>query len=125
MTNYPLSDAIHINGINLWAHVGVLEEERLYGQMFLLDISLWLDLHKAAVNDDIAASVDYSIAISQVQKLSLEIHCLTIEKFSNKILDLLESLYGDLPMQILLTKCSPPINAFNGTVSVERCRNKR
>ena len=31
--------AIHIKNINLWAHVGVLEKERLHGQNYLLDIS--------------------------------------------------------------------------------------
>ena len=36
--------AIHIKDINLWAHVGVLESERIHGQRFLLDLSFWLEL---------------------------------------------------------------------------------
>ena len=45
------SGVIHVDDLNLWAHVGVLNEERLMGQSFLLDFSLWLDIDRAAVKD--------------------------------------------------------------------------
>ena len=39
--------SITISDINLWAHVGVLEDERLLGQSFLLDIVIWIDINKS------------------------------------------------------------------------------
>ena len=114
---------LKVNDINLWAHVGVLEEERIHGQSFLLDLTISLDLKDAVNNDDLKNSVDYSIAITKIQQLSLNINCKTIEYFSEKILDLLESLYGFLPIEITLTKCSPPIAGFNGSVALTRNRN--
>ena len=119
---YNLS-AIHIRNINLWAHVGVLESERVNGQSFILDISFWLDLDEASKLDQLDKSIDYSEVIKVVQKLSFEIKGLTIEYFSDQILNVLESLYGKVPMNIRLKKCSPPIHGFTGSVLIEKKRN--
>ena len=102
MSQYDNLSVIHIKGINLWAHVGVLEIERIYGQSFLLDISFWLDLDESSKLDQLDKSIDYSEAIKAIQKLSFEIKCLTIEYFSDQILNLLESLYGPVPIHICL-----------------------
>ena len=87
----PSLGGIHVTGISLWSHVGVVSQERLHGQAFLLDFSVWLDLDLASKNDDLNATADYSIAIKRIYKLSFEINCLTIEHYSEKILDLLQS----------------------------------
>ena len=123
MSQFQKLSAIHIKDINLWAHVGVLENERINGQSFVLDITFWLDLNEASKLDQLDKSIDYSEAIKAVQKLSFEIKCLTIEYFSDQILNLLESLYGQVPIHIMLKKCSPPINGFTGSVLVEKKRN--
>ena len=114
---------IHIKDINLWAHVGVLETERIHGQSFLLDISFCVNLDEASKLDQLDKSIDYSEAIKAIKKLSFEIKCLTIENFSDQILNLLESLYGQVPVNILLKKCSPPIDGFTGSVLIEKRRN--
>ena len=114
---------IHIKDINLWAHVGVLEKERLHGQRYLLDISFWLDLDESSRLDELNKSIDYSVAIKAIQKLSFEINCLTIEFFSDQILNTLEALYGSIPMTLALQKCSPPIAGYSGSVSIEKKRN--
>ena len=44
---------LKIENIKLWARVGVLDEERELGQLFILDIFLWTDFGKCTVNDDI------------------------------------------------------------------------
>ena len=123
MNEFDNSSAIHIKDINLWAHVGVLDIERTNGQSFVLDISFWLDLDESSKLDQLDKSIDYSEAIKAVQKLSFEIRCLTIEYFSDQILNLLESLYGQVPINIKLKKCSPPIDGFTGSVLIEKKRN--
>ena len=123
MNQFHNSSAIHIKDINLWAHVGVLEKERIHGQSFILDISFWLNLDEASKLDKLDKSIDYSELIKSVQKLSFEINCLTIEYFSDQILNVLESFCGKVPIIILLKKCSPPINGFTGSVLIEKKRN--
>ena len=117
------NDAIHVKGLRLWAHVGVLEQERRDGQWFSLDISLWTDLSAAAADDDLARSLDYSLAIRALQALAREIRCLTIEHFSDRVLDCLEQLYGPVPVRLTLSKCAAPVPGFDGVVAVERIRH--
>ena len=123
MNQFQNLSAIHIKDINLWAHVGVLESERINGQSFILDITFWLDLDEASKLDQLDKSIDYSQVVKAIQKLAFEIKCLTIEYFSDQILNLLESLYGQIPVNILLKKCSPPIDGFTGSVLIEKKRN--
>ena len=123
MTDINKLSSIHVQNFNLWSHVGVLDHERLLGQPFLLDFTIWIDLESAALNDDLSKTADYSHAIKSIQQLSLEINCLTIEHFSEVILEMLESLYGDVPIKISLKKCNPPIDGFSGSVSITRSRN--
>ncbi len=101
----------------------MLEQERLLGQDFLLDFTIWIDLETAAKNDDLSKTVDYSLAVKSIQELSSEINCFTIEHFSELIFNRLEALYGLVPIKILLKKCNPPIDGFSGTVSINRGRN--
>ena len=115
-------DAIHIRDLMLWAHVGVLDHERRDGQWFSLDITLWQDLGTAAAYDDLAASLDYSKAITALQELARGLVCQTIEHFSDRVLDQLEQLYGPVPVRLELRKCSAPVPGFSGVVAVERRR---
>ncbi len=114
---------IHVENVNLWAHVGVLDKERLLGQDFLVDFSIWVDIEDASKNDNLSSTVDYSLAIKGLQKLAFQARFFTIERFSDHLLDYLESLYGPLPMRLFLRKCAPPVEGFSGSVGIERKRN--
>ena len=116
-------DAIHVRDLMLWAHVGVLEHERRDGQWFSLDITLWQDLGAAAAADDLAASLDYSKAITALHALARGLVCQTIEHFSDRVLDQLEQLYGPVPVRLELRKCAAPVPGFSGVVAVERRRH--
>ena len=116
-------DALHVRDLRLWAHVGVLDSERRDGQWFALDLSFQIDLSSAAADDDLGATLDYSEAIIALQDLARTIRCLTIEHFSEQILNRLDALYGPVPIWLRLCKCSPPVAGFTGTVMVERSRH--
>tara|TARA_Y100001968_G_C19159208_1_gene619956 strand:+ start:346 stop:741 length:396 start_codon:yes stop_codon:yes gene_type:complete len=123
MSSYSETGIIHVHALKLWAHVGVLEKERLLGQQFLLDFSIWVDVSTSSENDQLSLTADYSLAIKGLQALASQINCLTIEHFSHEILNFLENLYGSVPIRVVLEKCSPPIHGFHGSVSIERKRN--
>ena len=44
--------------------------------------------------------------------------------FSERMFEVLEQLYGSIPIQLRLCKCHPPIPGFAGTVSLERWRRQ-
>ena len=119
----PPADAVHVQGLRLWAHVGVLEQERALGQWFELEFWLGGDLSQAAAADDLTATTNYVSAIVALRQLSRTLVCQTLEHFSERILDSLEQLYGPIPIRLELRKCRAPIPGFEGSVSV--CRQRR
>ena len=82
-----------------------------------------MDTNKVVIDDELSSTLDYSIAVKSIQELAFDINCKTIERFSECILETLENLFGQIPMQISLTKCSPGIEGFEGSVSIMRKRN--
>lgn len=116
------ADRIMVRGLRLWAHVGVLEHERLLGQWFELDFSLAHDLQAAAAADDLGRTLDYSLAISALQQQARTLRCLTLEHWSERILDLLQQLYGPVAIELELRKCHAPVPGFSGSVAVRRSR---
>tara|TARA_Y100000589_G_C27109633_1_gene611649 strand:- start:345 stop:734 length:390 start_codon:yes stop_codon:yes gene_type:complete len=113
-----MKNFLKIEKIELWARVGVLDQERQLGQLFNLDILLWSDFDQCSMNDDLKATLDYSLIIQKVKAQAKEISCLTIEKYSEEILKMIQSEFNPDKMEITLTKCRPPIDGFNGTVSI-------
>ena len=111
---------LKIKDIKLWARVGVLEQERDLGQLFSLDVSLWSDFENCTQNDDIKSTVDYSKLVEILKYQSNKICCLTIEKYSNEILKIIDEEFQLSKIKIILTKCKPPITGFDGEVSIVR-----
>ncbi len=111
---------LKIENIKLWARVGVLDEERELGQLFILDIFLWTDFEKCTVNDDIKKTVDYSKLVQILKDQSKKIYCFTIEKYSNSILEIIDQEFQLSKIKIILTKSNPPITGFDGKVSIVR-----
>lgn len=117
-----VGDRVVVRGLRLWAHVGVLEHERQMGQWFELDFSLGWDLTAAAVADDLSQTLDYSRAIQALQLQARGLRCLTLEHWSDRILQVLEDLYGPVPIWLELRKCQAPVPGFSGIVAVQRSR---
>ena len=111
---------LKIENIKLWARVGVLDEERELGQLFILDIFLWTDFEKCTVNDDIKKTIDYSELVDILKDHSQNIYCFTIEKYSNEILKIIDMEFKLSKVKIILSKCNPPITGFDGKVSIVR-----
>ena len=116
---------LKIENIQLWARVGVLDEERKLGQLFSLDIFLWTDFEECTSNDDIKKTVDYSKLVKILKDHSKKIYCFTIEKYSNSILEIIDEEFKLSKIKIILTKLNPPIIGFGGKVSIIRILEKK
>ena len=117
---FKMESFLKIENIKLWARVGVLDVERELGQLFSLDIFLWTDFENCTANDDIKKTVDYSKLVEILKGQSKIIYCFTIEKYSNAILEIINTEFKLSKIKIILTKCNPPIVGFDGKVSIVR-----
>ncbi len=52
-------DSIRLTGLRIAGHHGVLDFERVNGQLFLVDLTVWLPLAPAAATDDVTSTVHY------------------------------------------------------------------
>ena len=63
------SDCIRIENLEIRACHGVLPEEKVLGQKFLLTLEMGLDLHPAGCSDDLKSSVNYADVAREVTHL--------------------------------------------------------
>jgi 7,8-dihydroneopterin aldolase/epimerase/oxygenase len=54
-----MADRIELRGLTVRGHHGVFEHERRDGQDFVIDVTVWIDLHQAAASDNLAETLDY------------------------------------------------------------------
>lgn len=54
-----MTDRITLTGLRVRGNHGVYAQERADGQEFVVDVTVWIDLHHAAASDDLADTVDY------------------------------------------------------------------
>ena len=59
-------DQISVTGLRASAFHGVLEHERRTGQVFIIDVTVWLDLAAAAASDDLELTVHYGELAEEV-----------------------------------------------------------
>ena len=111
---------LEIKDIKIWARVGVLMEERKFGQLFSLDVSLWSDFSSCTKEDNLNLTLDYAVLINDIKTHSINFSCYTIEKYSSEILGIIVEKFNPERIKIKLTKCKPPIAGFNGEVSIVR-----
>jgi dihydroneopterin aldolase len=54
-----MADRIELRGLTVHSRHGVYDHERVSGQDFVVDITVWIDLADAAASDDLADTYDY------------------------------------------------------------------
>jgi dihydroneopterin aldolase len=56
-----MADRIELRGLKVRGNHGVFDHERRDGQDFSIDITLWIDLEKAAASDQLPDTYDYGV----------------------------------------------------------------
>jgi dihydroneopterin aldolase len=64
----------------------VHEHERVNGQEFMVDVTVWLDLGPAAVSDELSATVDYDALAQRVARIVGGKPCNLIETVAARII---------------------------------------
>nr|1NBU_A Chain A, Probable dihydroneopterin aldolase [Mycobacterium tuberculosis]1NBU_E Chain E, Probable dihydroneopterin aldolase [Mycobacterium tuberculosis]1NBU_F Chain F, Probable dihydroneopterin aldolase [Mycobacterium tuberculosis]1NBU_G Chain G, Probable dihydroneopterin aldolase [Mycobacterium tuberculosis]1NBU_H Chain H, Probable dihydroneopterin aldolase [Mycobacterium tuberculosis] len=54
-----MADRIELRGLTVHGRHGVYDHERVAGQRFVIDVTVWIDLAEAANSDDLADTYDY------------------------------------------------------------------
>lgn len=78
-------DQIRIENLEVFCHHGVLKEENVLGQKFLVSLVLYTDTRKAGKQDDLSFSIDYAEVSHFVEKRMKEENVKLIETVAEKL----------------------------------------
>lgn len=117
-----MADKILINGLRIFGHHGVGEEERRRGQYFVVDITAELDLREAAASDVLDATVDYESLIKEVEQIVSTEQYALLEALAEKIAEAVLERPRVRGTRVRVAKPEPPIDAEIGSVQVEITR---
>ncbi len=113
-------DKIIIKDLKLFSYHGVNPEEKEQGQNFVLDITLWLDMAKPCMTDNVNDTVSYSEVIKKVREVFNQEKYDLLEKAAQVVADsIFESFSKVQECEILLKKPEAPIKADFSYVAVE------
>jgi dihydroneopterin aldolase len=59
-------DYLTLTGLRARGNHGVFEHERINGQEFVVDLTVWLDIRDAATGDDLDKTVHYGLLANEV-----------------------------------------------------------
>ena len=102
---------ITIKGLEVFAHHGVLPEERRLGQPFLFDIGLTQKETRAPETDDIADTVDYADVCDLVAAVATAESYNLLEKLAGVVADEILARFPAVDrVKVRVAKASPPIS---------------
>ncbi|MGV2826536.1 dihydroneopterin aldolase [Myxosarcina sp. GI1(2024)] len=116
-------DSIQVTGIRCYGYVGYLPEERVLGQWFEVNLTLWVDLASAARSDAIEDTLDYREAIAVVKQEIKTAKYALVERLISAIADRLLSLDKVRQVRVKLTKPAAPIPDFSGRITLDITRS--
>ncbi|MEM8503513.1 MAG: dihydroneopterin aldolase [Cyanobacteria bacterium P01_D01_bin.1] len=118
-------DIIHINDIKAFGYLGVLPEENVLGQWFHVDLKIFIDLSKAGQTDALEDTHSYVEIVQETKRLIQTKKYKLIESLASAVAS--HALSSDnriRKINVKVTKPTPPIPGFGGTVSVEITREQ-
>src|SRR5437879_6637792 len=98
------SDRIHIEQLELAAHVGVPEKERAVSQRLTASITFWPERQTEVLHDDIAKTVNYSKVCEETKKFVLGRSDKLIETLADRLAAHLLQLFSIQKIEIELRK---------------------
>lgn len=111
-------DYICLNNIQIYAHHGVLKQERVVGNMFSIDLKMGIDLHKACQSDKLEDTVNYAAVFQEIQ-LEMQTPGNLLEFVAERICNRLKNNFKEIQsIEIKLTKRNPPMTGQLDSVSV-------
>jgi dihydroneopterin aldolase len=113
-----MKQQIEVNGIQLYAFHGCLEEEGRIGGHYIVDVSLTTDFTSAALTDDLTQTVNY-VDINQIVAEEMAIRSKLIEHVGQRISRrIFQELKAIEKLKVKITKLCPPINGDVQNVAI-------
>ncbi|MEN9918857.1 MAG: dihydroneopterin aldolase [Bacteroidota bacterium] len=99
---------ILLEHIELHAHHGVMEQEKLVGNTFFVDVKIKVDISKATYSDDLMDTISYAEVYDLIKKeMSTPSHLL--EHVGGRIIRTLRATFAEIEeIELKISKRNPP-----------------
>ena len=116
---------IKLEEIELFAYHGCLEEEKLKGNWFMVNIDIETDINIPSKTDQLTDALDYKI-VYEIVKQEMEIRSHLLENVTKRIIDALFLKFYQLEKAVVkVSKMNPPIGGKVKCVSVELSQQRQ
>lgn len=110
---------IFVNDIQLHAYHGVMPQEQLTGNDYLVSVSAQYPIDKAIITDDVQHTLNYAMVYDIVKK-EMGISSKLVEHVAGRIAQHLMKQFADISaVQVRITKLNPPMGAQCAGAGVE------
>lgn len=118
-------DKIFLNQLSFYGFHGVLKEEQVLGQRFIVDLTLYADLKEAGQTDDLTKSIHYGEVYETTKTVIESKKYQLIETVAEEISSALLKQFERLKkVKVKVVKPDPPINGHYHSVAVEVLRER-
>jgi len=117
-------DVIHLRGLEFFSYHGVLPEEQVLGQRFLIDIDLFSDLQRAGSSDQVEDTIHYGEVYQVIRTCVTEGRYLLIERLAEEIAQRVLREFACASVRVEVHKPQAPVPGIFRDVSVEIWRGR-
>jgi dihydroneopterin aldolase len=117
-------DKIIMNNMEFWGFHGVMPEEQLKGQPFIIDVVLWLELEKAAKSDCLEHTVSYADLYEKIRHVVEEQKYQLIEALAGAVIEEIFKEDKIKKVQVRVKKPQAPIKGNFNYMAVEMMRER-
>ncbi len=113
-----MKNCIEVNGIQLYCYHGCLEEEALIGGEYMVDVYLECDFWEAALNDELALTINY-VQVNEIVTEEMLKRSKLIEHVGQRIITRMKKeIKGIEFVRLKVWKIRPPINGDVKNVAI-------
>jgi len=118
-----MSDTIFLNGMKFYGYHGALSAENEIGQIFVVDVTMKVDLSIAGKTDEVTDTVHYGEVFEIVKEIMEGKPVNLLEHLAERIAKRINSHYNRvMETKVRITKENPPIPGHYNGVGVEIVR---
>lgn len=100
---------IFIQGLEVYGHHGVAQEEKVLGQRLLYDVRLTIDDCRAALTDEVADTVDYTEVLDLVADVATTESYSLLERLAQATAEAILKKFPVDEVWVQVTKPHPPV----------------
>ena len=113
-----MKTTIFLKNIRFFSHHGVMEQEKIVGNTFLVSLKIDANVSEACSSDDIADTINYA-AVYEVVKKEMAIPSKLLEHVGGRIHKRLKEKFSQISsLEVRVEKPTPPIAGEMDTVGV-------